>query len=131
MNALQFLIDKDGEFIWPLAEVDASGSTSSPPQFNVITLTFYNDIETQTNSLTGATTNITPIDPVTTGLTGTITVQARPNKDSPWLSIQDGAIDISIAGAMLNVEGFLTGIKLTPATVTGCNYILCDLIRGA
>ncbi len=131
MKTLQFLIDKDGVFVWPLAQANTTDSTTNPPQFNVIRLTFYDNIETQTNTLTGDTTNIVPIDPIISGLTGIITVQARPSNDSPWLSIQDGALDLSINDVMLNVEGLITGIKLTPAAVTGCNYIFCELFRGA
>ncbi len=131
MKVLQFLIDKEGAFVWPLAQTNTTDSTTSAPNFNVIKLTFYNDIETQTNSLTGETTNIVPVDPVISGLSGTVTVQARPGQDSPWLSIQDGALDLSATDIMLNVEGLITAVKLTPATVTGCNYILCEMLRGA
>lgn len=132
MKTLQFLIDTDGTLIWPLIVQDALATgQSSPPLTNAIVLTFYDDIETTTNPTTGSITDITPIDPVITGLSGTITVKARPSPNSPWLNITDGSLDISMDDVQLLANGLITGVQLTPALVTGCSYILCELTRGA
>lgn len=131
MKVLQFLIDKEGVLVWPLSQTNTTPSTTSAPNFNVVLIKFYNDLQTQTNTLTGETTNIIPINPVTTGLAGTITMQARPSDDSPWLNLETGSLDISMNDVMANVEGLITAIKLTPADIVGCNYILCEMYRGA
>lgn len=131
MKVLQFLIDTTGAFIWPLTQQDASSSSASPPEFTTILFKFYNGIQTTTNPLTGAVTNIVPITPVISGMAGTITVQARPSPDSPWLNITNGTLDLSMNGIMVQTKGLITGIKATPDSCTGFNYILCELNRGA
>jgi hypothetical protein len=131
MQVLQYLIDKDGLFIWPTFPPEANPSSFNSPGINVVTLTFFNNIKISTNALTGAVTNITPTDPVLGGLSGTIIVQARPTPNSPFLNITNGLLNLAAGEIMLNFEGLATGIALAPGSVAGCNYILCQLTRGA
>ena len=131
MQVLQYLIDKEGLFIWPTLPPEANPSSFNSPGINVVTLTFFDNIETSTNPLTGAITNITPTDPVLGGLSGTVLVQARPTPNSPFLNITNGLLDLAAGEIMLNFEGLATGIALIPSSVTGCNYIFCQLTRGA
>lgn len=131
MKALQFLIDAvAGVPIWPSIIPDASPSSSSPPDFNTILFKLYDDIQITTDSQ-GNITDIIPINPVTSGASGTITVQARPSSDSPWLNLEDGTLDVSMNEIMAQPQGLITGIKATPASASGFNYILCELYRGS
>jgi hypothetical protein len=133
MKALEFLISAKGLNIWPpnVPGLNNDTQTFNTPGLNVITLTFFNNIQTTTNQFTGQVTNIVPTNPVTTGLSGTIIVLARPTPNSPWLNIEANVLDISLNSVMLNAVGLISGVSLSPGSVTGCNYILCQLTRGA
>jgi hypothetical protein len=133
MLVLEFLIDKDGLDIWPLdiPDLNNTSQTFNNPGLNVITLTFFNSIVTTTNPYSGAITNISPTNPVTEDITGTVTIMARPTPNSVFLNIENGTLDLSLNEVMLNVEGLISGIVAAPSGVTGCNYILCQLTRGA
>lgn len=124
MKVLQFLIDASGTLIYPsaLPSSNINGQVSVPSD-NQINIIFYNAIQT----VNGV---ITPITPVTSGLTGTVTLQARTTVDSAWSNIKNGELDISTdnmafpSGAILQVQALCSG-------VTGCNYILVQMYRGA
>lgn len=126
MKALEFLIDKDGAFVYPedISEANTDGVVN-PPTGNQITCIYYDSIVTNANG------TITPTDPVTTGLSGTITLQARSTDDSAWSDIQDGVLDLSTGGNMAFPSGVIRSINAVCADITGCNYILIRLDRGA
>lgn len=127
MRAMYFLIDKTGAFINP-----ASISTLNPASMNnnpaeaQITLTYYDAIQTLSNG------QIVPITPVISEMSGTITVQVRPNPDSAWADFQDnnGVLNLSTGGNIVFTAGVISQIKVTPVNVTGCNYITVQLDRG-
>jgi hypothetical protein len=130
MRSTYQLIDKTGALISPTElyyfDLDSPTSDASLLQ-NQISLVFYNDIETNGDV-------ITPIDPVTTGITGTVTPKIYPAKDARALPIIDVngdpvAFDISSQN-MLNVNGVIAALELTCTGVDGCEYILVKIDRG-
>lgn len=125
MKAIQYLIDKTGALIQPttisFSNIDLE---SNHPTGNQITCIFYDAIST---SSTGV---ITPINPVTTGMTGTINIQARSNDDSAWSNIQNGLLDLSTGENMVFPSGVIRSINAICTSITGCNYILIRLDRG-
>lgn len=125
MRALEFLIDKTGALISPTTTSKAmTAGVVSPPDQNQITLIFYDDIETSAGG------TITPIDPVTSGLTGTVTLQARSTEDSAWSDIEGGVLNLATDN-MCFPSGVIESILATCDTVAGCEYILIRFDRGA
>lgn len=125
MRVLEFLIDKTGALIYPTTIAKANTEAmSSPPIANQVTCVFYNDIQTNSDG------SITPIDPVLTGLTGTLKIQARPTDDSAWSDIQDGTLDLSTGGNMAYPAGLIRSINAICTSITGCEYILIRMDRG-
>ena len=127
MIAIQYLINASGALIYPTSIQESNISLQNTAPSNAqITLIFYNAIST--NPVNGV---ITPNTPVTTGLSGTITLQARTTADSVWSNIQDGALDISTGANMAFPSGAIQSINAICSGVTGCNYILVRLDRGS
>ena len=127
MRAMYFLIDKTGAFINPtsISTVNPTSMNNNPAEAQ-ITLTYYDAIQTLSNG------QIVPITPVISGMSGTITVQVRPNPDSAWADFQDnnGVLNLSTGGNIVFTAGVISQIKVTPVDVTGCNYITVQLDRG-
>lgn len=127
MLAIQFLIDATGDLIYPTSVQESNiNSQNTAPSNAQVTLIFYDAITT--NPINGV---ITPNTPVTTGLSGTITLQARSTSDSAWSDIQNGALDISTGANMAFPSGAIQSINAICSGVTGCNYILIRLDRGS
>lgn len=125
MKVLEFLIDKEGELIYPTTIAKANTEAmSSAPIANQITCTFYDDIETNSDG------SIVPIDPVISGMTGTLTIQARPTDDSAWSDIQDGVLDLSSGDNMIFPAGLVRSLNAACNSITGCEYILIRMDRG-
>lgn len=126
MKVLEFLIDKTGAFVYPTTiSITQINSMIAAPTDNQINLIFYDDIVTNENG------TITPIDPVISGLSGTVTVQARTTPDMPWSDIEDGVLDLSTGANMAFPTGQIAQVQALCATVAGCNYILVQMYRGA
>jgi hypothetical protein len=127
MRAMYFLIDKTGAFINPtsISTLNPASMINNPAEAQ-ITLTYYDAIQTLSNG------QIVPITPVISGMSGTITVQVRPNPDSAWADFQDnnGVLNLSTGGNIVFTAGVISQIKVTPVGVTGCNYITVQLDRG-
>jgi hypothetical protein len=127
MRAMYFLIDKTGAFINPtsISTLNPASMNNNPAEAQ-ITLTYYDAIQTLSNG------QIVPITPVISGMSGTITVQVRPNPDSAWADIQDnaGVLNLVTGDNVVYTGGVISQIKITPAGVTGCNYISVQLDRG-
>lgn len=127
MRAINFLIDKTGVFINPttISTVDTRTMINNPDSAQ-ITLTYYNNITTNAEG------KIIPIDPVTTGMTGTITVQLRPNPDCDWSNIDGGGVlNLANGDNIIFTAGVISQINVIPVDVTGCNYINIQLDRGS
>lgn len=126
MKVLEFLIDKTGAFIYPTSISTANISNqNSAPTDNQISLIFYDNIVDNDNG------TITPIDPVISGLSGTVEIQARTTADMPWSTIQDGTLDLSTGANMAFPAGQIGQVQAICTTVAGCNYILVQMYRGA
>lgn len=126
MLAIQYLINASGTLIYPTTiQESAINAQNTPPSYNQITLIFYTGIVTNSNG------TISPTGAVTTGLAGTITLQARTTPDSAWSNIQNGSLDISTGANMAFPTGAIQSINAICAGVTGCNYILIQMYRGA
>lgn len=127
MRAINFLIDKTGVFINPttISTLDPKAMVNNPDSAQ-ITLTYYNNITTNSEN------KIIPIDPVTTGMTGTITVQLRPNPDCDWSNIDGGGVlNLANGDNIIFTAGVISQINVIPVDVTGCNYINIQLDRGS
>lgn len=132
MKALEYIIDKTGVIIYnnnplsptAIATANINGVYNSP-NYNQITLIFYNAITTSSTGI------VTPITPVLSGLTGTVTLQARSTDDSAWSDIQNGELDLSTGANMAFPTGVIRSINAICDSVAGCNYILIRLDRGA
>ncbi len=120
MKPLQYLFTKTGTLVYPTADAN-NDLVSNPPAYNQISLVFYNDL---------ASDGVTPIDPIITGLSGTVTVQARATPDSAWDDINNGILDLAVGGNKVFPQGIFSGIKIICASVAGCEYILVRLDRG-
>lgn len=126
MKALEFLIDKTGALIYPTTVASAfTTGIVSPPIANQITAIFYNTITTNSNG------TVTPSDPVTSGMTGTLKLQARPTADSAWSDITNGTLNLATGANMVYPQGVIQAINAICTTITGCNYILIRLDTGA
>jgi len=124
MKALEFIIDKNGNFVFPttISEAFTTGVVT-PPVANQITCIYYNTV-----TVSGDTA--TPSDPVTTGLTGTIKLQARMTSDSSWSDIKKGTLDLSLGQNMVFPYGVIQSINAICTNVQGCHYVLVRLDRG-
>lgn len=125
MKIIQFLTDASGTLVYPteLQKADVDRITSGQ-FYNQITLVFYNDIETDSKGI------IIPINPVTDGLSGIVTVRARSTDDSFWSDIEDGVLDLSKGGNMAFPAGVIRSVQISCSGVTGCSYILVRVDRG-
>lgn len=126
MKVLEYIINAAGTLIYPASQPEApTPGIANGTFYNTITLTFY------TNIVTAPSGVITPSGPVITGLTGTVIVQARPTVDSAWANIANGTLDLAASGNTVAPLGLVSGVKLIPSAVTGCNYIVVRLDRGS
>lgn len=94
---------------------------------NEISLTFYNEIETDP-----ATKLKVPkkSSVVKTGLSGTVEISALPEEDSPYsVPLDTATIDISTS-CWLGFKGLATQILATCTGVTGANYINITVYRS-
>lgn len=127
MQAIYFIIDKNGVFVSPdtISTVN-SKSMNNNANFAQITLNFYDGIETNSEG------QIVPITPVTTGMNGTITIKLRPTPNSAWADIQDngGILNLANGDNTILTAGIIAQIQATTAGITGCNYISVQLDRG-
>jgi hypothetical protein len=127
MRVMNFLINKTGAFINPtgISTLDPKAMVNNPDSAQ-ITLSYYNNITTNANG------EVIPIDPVTTGMTGTITIQLRPNKDCGWSDIDGGGVlNLANGDNIIFTAGVISQINVIPVDVTGCNYINIQLDRGS
>lgn len=125
MKVLEYLIDKTGALIYPTTISYANtDKINMSPLVNQITCIFYDAISTSASGV------ITPIDPVTTGLSGTLTIQARPTDDSAWSDIQNGVLDLSAGDNMVFPAGIIRSLNAACNTIAGCEYILIRMDRG-
>ena len=127
MIAFEYIIDAAGTLIYPaVLPVSQISYQQSAPSNAQVTLIFYNQIQIDPD-----TNIITPIIPVTSGLSGTITLNARTSPDSVWSPIQNGALDISTGANMAFPSGAIGQIQAVCAGVAGCAYVLVRLDRGS
>ena len=116
MRVANYLIDKTGTLIYPTAQINIINNAKHNIANTQITLIFYTGI------ITNADGSISGTGVVTTGLTGTINVQARSDINDIWTNIENGTLYISTANKCFP-SGVIQSLKLTCTGVTGCNYI--------
>lgn len=93
---------------------------------NQITLSFYDDIKLVNNILYVPD----PDSVVTTGLSGTVTFQAKAVADSPyWTDLTNPTVDIS-TNDWIPFYGIAESINAICAGVTGANYILLTIDKS-
>jgi hypothetical protein len=128
MASVSILIDKNGNVINStdnhLQPVNGNNLVYNTPtkSINQITMAFYNGIITLGNGykVVDRTTK------VTSGLSGTITIQAKSFEDMPYPINIENATNINIATTCIVpfFEGTLSSLVFTTAGLGGCEYVL-------
>ena len=116
MRLAKYIIDKNGVLIYPLTQLKLNNNTKSNIANNQITLVFYNGIVTNPDNTISGT------GVVTTGQTGTVTIQARGDIDAVWSNIEGSPLNIA-TNNMLYPAGVIESLNITCTGVAGCNYI--------
>ena len=68
-------------------------------------------------------------DPISTGLSGSITVSAASVDGAAFQSIPSGVIDISVSLASLNFQGIVDQLKVVFSAISGCSTVKITLDR--
>jgi hypothetical protein len=116
MRVANYLIDKEGVLIYPTSQLNIENDAKHNIINTQITLVFYSGIVTNPDG------SISGTGVVTTGLSGTVNVQARSDIDDRWSDIDNGNLDISTSNRVYPA-GVIQSVNLITNEVAGCEYI--------
>ena len=116
MRLAKYIIDKNGVLIYPLTQLNINNNAKHNIANNQITVVFYNGIITNSDG------SISGTGVITSGLTGTIKIQARSDIDAIWSDIENGTLNIANDN-MVYPSGIIQSLNIICTGITGCNYI--------
>ena len=96
---------------------------------HVYTLPMFTDDAPFTNSVSYEFYNSG--SPVTTGLSGTMTFTATPTENGKFEDIPDGTVDISTDITQLSFSGVVRKLKVSLASISGCDKIVLYIHRAS